>query len=246
MNKIKNSIMEKLRIITAKLPKKPVGYTSEKYVAKDNVRRISDVSKWIDVTLLGDLEKVRDNVFGITIHHTDTRDYDTAVRVLRGRSLSTHFIINKDGKITVELPLTEQAAACIGLNEWMLQLDVVGRLEESEPTEEQVEALDSLLRYLVGDRKPTLFGSKNYVKMPNGEFRGVMHNRYYKIRQTLQESPNGGLSLSDVPFDITTHGLVRPTRCPGKHLSPKINVIVQQLISEFNDRNRNRNSNGDH
>lgn len=238
MNKIKNSIMETFRIITAKLPKKHEGYNSEKYVAKDNVRKISNVDKWIDVTLLGDLEKVRDNVFGITIHHTDTRDYDTAVRVLKSRKLSTHFIINKDGRITVEYPLAAPAAACVGLNEWMLQLDVVGRLDEAEPTSAQVEALDSLLRYLVGYRKPTLFGNKKYTNMSNGEFRAVMHNRYYKVRGTLQSLPNGGLSLSDVPFDITTHGLVRPTRCPGKHLSHKVNVIVQQLISEFNERNK--------
>ena len=233
MSGIKNSIMEAFRIITAKLPKKCDGCNSEKYIAKDKVRKISNVGRWMDIALLGDLEKVRDNVFGITIHHTDTRDYETAVRVLKDRTLSTHFIINKDGKITVEHPLIAPAAACIGLNEWMLQLDVVGRLDEHEPTEEQVEALDSLLRYLVGYRQPTLFGGKKYVRMSNGEFRGVMHNRYYKTRLAIS---NGTVQLGNVPFDITTHGLVRPTRCPGKYLSHKVNVIVQQLISEFNDR----------
>ena len=55
----------------------------------------------------------RTNIFGVCIHHTCTETAEKAREVLKGKKQSTHFIIDKNGDTTVELPLDKRAAAWV-------------------------------------------------------------------------------------------------------------------------------------
>lgn len=181
----------------------------------------------------------RTNVFGVCIHHTDTKTADAARKVLKDKKLSTHFIIDKNGDTTVELPLDKRAAACVGFNKWMWQIDVVGRLHKEEPTDEQISALTNLLKLLSCGRKIENIDKKfadKCRKMTSEEVQKETPKKYNgdyeKISKKAQKTKSWSGVLDKVPFTVIYHGEVRPTACCGKYLINKIPEILSSLSEQ--------------
>lgn len=171
----------------------------------------------------------RTNVFGLCIHHTDTDDIETARKVLKSKSFSTHLIIDTNGDVTVELPLGERAAACVGFNKWMWQLDVVGRLHIDEPTKLQVQSLTNVIRLLACGRQIANIDSKfasQCRKLDVKEVQKATEAKFGSVRSKLHIR-DGKLDLSKVPFTVIYHGEVRQTKCCGEHLIKLLPEIME-------------------
>lgn len=178
----------------------------------------------------------RTNIFGVCIHHTDTETAEKARTTLKSKNFSTHFLIDKNGDTTVELPLDKRAAACVGFNKWMWQVDVVGRLHIKEPTEAQLLALENLLFLLSCGRTVTNINSKFASKCRELSTEDVQKetNSYYaktyeKLhdRAVKRKSWNG--ILDKLPFIIIYHGEVRKTACCGSNLINKLPEIINNV-----------------
>lgn len=178
----------------------------------------------------------RTNIFGVCIHHTDSETAEKARATLKKKGFSTHFIIDKNGDTTVELPLDKRAAACVGFNKWMWQIDVVGRLHINEPTEAQISSLRNLLMLLSCGRKIETIDKKFAAKcraMDSTEVQKETPKRYtetynkYHDRAVKKKSWHG--VLDKLPFTIFYHGEVRPTACCGKNLIKRLPEIISDL-----------------
>ena len=183
----------------------------------------------------------RTNIFGVCIHHTDTTTADKARKVLKSKNYSTHFIIDKNGDTTVEWPLDKRAAACVGFNKWMWQVDVVGQLHLKEPTKEQLLALENLLVLLACGRNVETI-DKSFAakcrKMSAEDVQKETPKRYTEIynkyhdRAVKKKSWHG--VLDKLPFTIFYHGEVRPTACCGKNLINKLPQIFKNVSARLN------------
>ena len=178
----------------------------------------------------------RTNIFGVCIHHTDTETAEKARTTLKSKNFSTHFVIDKNGDTTVELPLDKRAAACVGFNKWMWQVDVVGRLHIKEPTEAQLLALENLLFLLSCGRPVTNINSKFARKcreLSTGDVQKETNSYYAKTYEKLharavkRKSWNG--VLDKLPFTIIYHGEVRKTACCGSNLINKLPEIINNV-----------------
>lgn len=183
----------------------------------------------------------RTNIFGACIHHTDTETADKARKVLKSKNYSTHFLIDKNGDTTVELPLDKRAAACVGFNKWTWQIDVVGRLHINEPTLQQLLALENLLVLLACGRNVETIDKKFAAKchaMGAEEVQKATLKRYtetynkYHDRAVKKKSWHG--VLDKLPFTIFYHGEVRPTACCGKNLINKLPAIISNVSTKLN------------
>lgn len=180
----------------------------------------------------------RTNIFGVCIHHTDTEDADTARKVLKSKNYSTHLLIDKNGDITVELPLDKRAAACVGFNKWMWQVDVVGRLHKTEPTKEQLLALENLLVLLACGRPIEIMDKKfaeKCRKLSSADVQKETPKRYLETynkyhERALKKGTWAGV-LDKLPFTIIYHGEVRPTACCGKYLISKLPQIISNVCT---------------
>lgn len=178
----------------------------------------------------------RTNIFGVCIHHTDTETVAKARSVLKSKNYSTHLIIDKNGDTTVELPLDKRAAACVGFNKWMWQIDVVGRLHINEPTEPQLLALRNIIKLLACGRSianiDAKFASKcrkmdatDVQKSTLKEYEGT----YTKYHERAVKRGSWETVLDKLPFIVTYHGEVRPTACCGKNLINKLPDIIAEV-----------------
>jgi hypothetical protein len=189
----------------------------------------------------------RTNIFGVCIHHTDTETADKARKALKSKNYSTHFLIDKNGDTTVELPLGKRAAACVGFNKWMWQIDVVGRLHINEPTRPQLLALENLLVLLACGRNVETIDKKFAAKcraMSAEEVQKETPKRYtetynkYHERAVKKKSWHG--VLDKLPFTIFYHGEVRPTACCGKNLINKLPQIISNVSARINGEDNER------
>lgn len=178
----------------------------------------------------------RTNIFGVCIHHTDTETGDKARATLKKKNYSTHFIIEKNGDTTVELPLDKRAAACVGLNKWMWQIDVVGRLHINEPTGPQLLALENLIKLLSCGRSITNIDSKFASKCRKLDSTDVQKETSKNFTATYEKYHDRAVKrkswagvLDKLPFIVTFHGEVRPTACCGKNLINKLPDIIANL-----------------
>ena len=189
----------------------------------------------------------RTNIFGVCIHHTDTETADKARKTLKSKNYSTHFLIDKNGDTTVELPLCKRAAACVGFNKWMWQIDVVGRLHINEPTDPQLLALENLLVLLACGRNVVTIDKKFASKcraLGTEEVQKEASKRYtetynkYHERAVKKKSWYG--VLDKLPFTIFYHGEVRPTACCGKNLINKLPLIISNVSARLNGEDNER------
>ena len=178
----------------------------------------------------------RTNIFGVCIHHTDGETAEAARKALKAQGFSTHIIIDKNGDATVELPFAKRAAACVGFNKWMFQIDVVGRLHLKEPTEEQLLSLYNILELLSCGRPVANIDSKFAAKCRKMDVRTVQDatekeyaGTYTKYYKRAQKKGSWSGVLDQLPFLIIYHGEVRPTKCCGKFLIEKIPDIMAEL-----------------
>ena len=184
----------------------------------------------------------RTNIFGVCIHHTDTEDADTARKVLKSKNYSTHLLIDRNGYITVELPLDKRAAACVGFNKWMWQVDVVGRLHKNEPAKAQLLALENLL-FLLACGRPIEVIDKKFAekcrKLSSTDVQKETPKRYLETynkyhERAVKKGTWAGI-LDKLPFTIIYHGEVRPTACCGKYLINKLPQIINSVCDRLND-----------
>lgn len=181
----------------------------------------------------------RTNIFGVCIHHTCTETAEKAREVLKGKKQSTHFIIDKNGDTTVELPLDKRAAACVGFNKWTWQIDVVGSLHINEPTKEQILSLTNLLEILSCGRKIVTIDKKFGDKcrsLSKSEVAIETSNKYSETYKTysIRSKKKGSWEkvLDSLPFTVFYHGEVRPTACCGKKLICKLPEIINNVASK--------------
>lgn len=176
----------------------------------------------------------RTNVFGIVVHHTDGNTAESARKTLANKKESTNIIIDENGLGYVELPIYKNAAACIGYNKWMIQLDVVGRLSKNKPTEPQLKTLCYLIKSLACGRKivgidPRL--ARKTVGATKADAQKLTAERFEpewkEINARVKKNLHWRGILDDTPFIVTWHGKIRPTECCGKNFIP----ILEKLIS---------------
>lgn len=178
----------------------------------------------------------RTNIFGVCIHHTDSETVAAARKALKSKGYSTHFLIDKNGDTTVELPLDKRAAACVGFNKWMWQIDVVGRLHINEPTKPQLLALQNLIKLLSCGRwlasidaklakKCRTLTSTDVQKETSREYTTT----YNKYRERAEKKKSWKGVLDKLPFLVIYHGEVRPTACCGKNLIAKLPQLIAEL-----------------
>lgn len=194
--------------------------TVKAMIKKPDIKRTGNISQELSAKIISDSAKKRTNVFGVVIHHTDTDSLEVTRNILKAKKLSTHFIIDKDGTIHYELPINNLAAACVGLNRWMLQIDLVGRCEINKPEKCQIESLRDLLVELAGKNiiadTVTQYEIDAYRRMGGKEFSDEMDRKFSSSGKTKD-------------FHILMHGDVRPTRCPGKYLIPEVQKIRDEM-----------------
>lgn len=204
---------------------------NEKTVMSLSAKQVETVA---DPWFLNNLPPERTNVFGLCIHHTDTDDINAARRALARQGFSTHFLIDKDGTIYKEMPLADRAAACVGFNRWMLQLDVVGRLHLNEPTPEQMTTLRTTIQELACGRTIERI-DQNFAKECRRQFAEDLQkvttkkyqSTYKKLYKEVRETKDWISALSKLPFIVMYHGEVRPTACCGKYLINKFQQLVE-------------------
>lgn len=178
----------------------------------------------------------RTNIFGVCIHHTDGETVEAARRALKSKGFSTHIIIDKNGEATVELPFDKKAAACVGFNKWMLQIDVVGRLHINKPTREQLLSLENILELLACGRTVTEIDRKFAEQCRKMDAKEVQTNTERKFAATYNKYHNVAVKrkswkgvLDKLPFIIMYHGEVRPTKCCGANLIKELPGIIATL-----------------
>lgn len=178
----------------------------------------------------------RTNIFGVCIHHTDTTTADKARSTLKKKNFSTHCIIDKNGDITVELPFDKRAAACVGFNKWMLQIDVVGRFQLEKPTNEQLISLENLIRLLACGRPIKSIDAnfaKKCIKLSTEDVQKATvdyyKNTYDKYHERADKRGGWKGVLDKLPFTVIYHGEVRPTACCGKNLIKELPKIIKSL-----------------
>lgn len=182
----------------------------------------------------------RTNIFGVCIHHTDGETAEAARKTLKSKGYSTHFIIDKNGDTTVELPLDKRAAACVGFNKWLWQVDVVGRLHVNEPTKPQLLALQNLIELLSCGRLLANIDAKFAKKCRTLTATDVQKETateytatYNKYRERADKKKSWKGVLDKLPFLVIYHGEVRPTKCCGANLINKLPQLIAELREKF-------------
>lgn len=244
----------KLKAATASLIKKVTSQTLQRGASAPRSTRTESPSTWGHYTsmmpcgetidsakyAIDTLSLERTNIFGVCIHHTDSETVEAARKALKSKGYSTHFIIDKNGDTTVELPLDKRAAACVGFNKWLWQVDVVGHLHINEPTKPQLLALQNLIELLSCGRwlanidakfakKCRTLTSTDVQKETATEYTAT----YNKYRERAEKKKSWKGVLDKLPFLVIYHGEVRPTKCCGANLINKLPTIIAELRGKF-------------
>lgn len=184
----------------------------------------------------------RTNIFGIVIHHTDGNSIDSARKVLAAKKESTNIIIDEHGSAYIEMPLYKTAAACVGYNKWMIQIDVVGRLSINPPTEAQLKSLCNVAKLLSCGRKivavdPQLAAkTRKANKTESAKLTEAAYSEdYAKARAIAEKDGCWKNALPELPFVVTWHGEVRPTECCGTKFIPILKKLIENGFNYIGD-----------